>query len=812
MAACQHWTARHTRYADNMKSVRYRFGDYLLDAAARELWRAGQRIAIPPKSLECLAYLLQHNGRAVGRDELIAAVWGRVDASDTLLTQTIWRARRVIGDVGDHSLRTVPRFGYRWVAPVRVESVAVEADVVTASRDIEMPASAAASVDANSAAANTESEETLSVTEVPVGSNRSTRRWRAVGGIALFAVLVFAGLALRRNVQTSPSSAPVRALVVVLPVNVSDASSETTWIRLGAMDYVASRLREARLNVLPSERVVAIAKPAAGATGPDAQERKRLTGLTQADYLLVPRATFAEGTWRFSIDAYHDGHARTYRAEASSPLPAANLVAALFLGDTAHASTLDNSPPDEVNEIMQRVDAALLEGDLGKARDLLDRTPADRRADPRLRVRDGRVAFRAGRLDDAQAAFASLVAGNAVVPIAIRALGEMGLGGVAIRQHRLQDAERHYSAALAALGPAGDMNLLGRAYTERAVVQGSLGRVDLAVADIGRARSELERSGDPIGLASLDLNGALIENQRGHYAEATAMFDRATDVYQRFDIADQLVTALIGKVDTQLTVLDHAGAVESSTRAWNLLPRLEDHLLIEFMATRHVQALRANGRLAEASRVLDRFDASGDHTSADPVFGVLRAAVLVDQGKAPLALRLADSILHDFEQAPAGSCSDTVPQAAIVLTEAALQSRNVEAAAPLLARLSEFAASPQDPDWTFADELTHAQLLAARGNPEADRHFAAALAFADSAREPNRTVLASAAYANYAVARSDRSRAAALLDRVKAYVDRDYRAARAAALLHSFLGDTSDANAAVVQARALAGERATGHP
>ena len=107
-----------------MKAVRYRFGDYLLDAAARELWRGEERIAIPPKSLECLAYLLQHHGRAVGRDELIAAVWGRVDASDTLLTQTIWRARRAIGDDGDHNLRTVPRFGYRWVAPVRVEAIA----------------------------------------------------------------------------------------------------------------------------------------------------------------------------------------------------------------------------------------------------------------------------------------------------------------------------------------------------------------------------------------------------------------------------------------------------------------------------------------------------------------------------------------------------------------------------------------------------------------------------------------------------------------------------------------------------------------
>jgi len=789
-----------------MKPVRYRFDDYVLDAAARELQRGDQRIAIPPKSLECLAYLLQHNGRAVGRDELIAAVWGRVDASDTLLTQTIWRARRAIGDDGDdgdQSLRTVPRFGYRWVAPVRVEPVAAEGGLAMPAGGIDVPHPAAVSADA---------EAPARVAQIPRRGVGSTRQWLAVSGVALVAFIVFAGLAWRRSTQTSPPSGPVRSLVVVLPVNMAGSSSETTWIRLGAMDYVASRLREARLNVLPSERVVAISKATAGAAGPDAKERDRLAGLTNADYLLVPRAAFADGTWQFSIDAYRGGRARTYRAEAALPLPAANLAVARFLADSGHPSTFDQSPPDEINEIAQRIDAATLEGDLGKARDLLDHVSADLRADPRLRVRDGRVAFRAGKLEAAEAAFTPLVADNADVPVAIRALGEMGLGGVAIRRHRFEDAERHYSAALAALGPAGDMNLRGRAFTERAVVQGSLGRVDLAVADIGRARNELERSGDPLGLASLDLNGALIENQRGHYADANAMFDRATDVFARFDIADQLAIALAGKVDTQMTVLDHAGAVQSSMRAWNLLPRLEDRLLIEFMATRHVQALRANGRLAEAARVLDRFGATGDHPSADPVFGVLRAAVLIDQGKAPLALRLADSILHDFEQAPAGSCSDTVPQAAIVLTEAALQSRNVDAAAPLLARLSEFAASPQDPEWTFADELTRGELLAARGDPAADRHFAAALSFADGAREPARTVIAGAAYANYAAARGDRPRAEALLDRLKPYAALDYRAARAASLLHSFLGESAPADAAGVQARALAGERTSGNP
>ena len=96
----------------------YRFGEFELDPALRELSRGGERVAMPPKSLECLAYLIAHRDRAVGRDELISAVWGRVEVNDTVVAQTLMRARKPLDDTGNKQLtiRTVPRFGYRWVA------------------------------------------------------------------------------------------------------------------------------------------------------------------------------------------------------------------------------------------------------------------------------------------------------------------------------------------------------------------------------------------------------------------------------------------------------------------------------------------------------------------------------------------------------------------------------------------------------------------------------------------------------------------------------------------------------------------------
>jgi DNA-binding winged helix-turn-helix (wHTH) protein len=109
-----------------MAAVNYTFAGFQLDPAGRELLQDGARVSLPPKSFDCLVYLVQHRDRAVGRDELISAVWGRADVSVALLAQTLLRARRAVGDTGTEqtAIRTVPRFGYRWIAPTEARAVA----------------------------------------------------------------------------------------------------------------------------------------------------------------------------------------------------------------------------------------------------------------------------------------------------------------------------------------------------------------------------------------------------------------------------------------------------------------------------------------------------------------------------------------------------------------------------------------------------------------------------------------------------------------------------------------------------------------
>jgi DNA-binding winged helix-turn-helix (wHTH) protein len=104
-------------------SRRYRFLGYRVDPALRRLTFAGRPIALQAKAFHVILYLIEHRTRAVARDELIKAVWGRADVADAALAEAVLMARRALNDVGCEQIiiQTVFRYGYQWIAPVEME-------------------------------------------------------------------------------------------------------------------------------------------------------------------------------------------------------------------------------------------------------------------------------------------------------------------------------------------------------------------------------------------------------------------------------------------------------------------------------------------------------------------------------------------------------------------------------------------------------------------------------------------------------------------------------------------------------------------
>src|SRR6516225_12197056 len=101
----------------------YEFGNFRLDAGKRALLNVhGTPISLTPKVYDTLAYLVQHAGTVLDKEELLRAVWPDTAIEENNLTQNISQLRRVLGErLGEHRyIVTLPGRGYEFVARVKV--------------------------------------------------------------------------------------------------------------------------------------------------------------------------------------------------------------------------------------------------------------------------------------------------------------------------------------------------------------------------------------------------------------------------------------------------------------------------------------------------------------------------------------------------------------------------------------------------------------------------------------------------------------------------------------------------------------------
>jgi TolB-like protein/DNA-binding winged helix-turn-helix (wHTH) protein/Tfp pilus assembly protein PilF len=99
---------------------RWSFGTAAFDERAMQLFVRGRAVGLELKPLEVLRYLLQRPGEAVGKEDLIKAVWAGRIISDSALTSTIAKLREALGEE-QNAIRTVHGFGYRLDTEVRAD-------------------------------------------------------------------------------------------------------------------------------------------------------------------------------------------------------------------------------------------------------------------------------------------------------------------------------------------------------------------------------------------------------------------------------------------------------------------------------------------------------------------------------------------------------------------------------------------------------------------------------------------------------------------------------------------------------------------
>ena len=99
----------------------YEFGRFRVKSDERVLLRGDELVPLTPKAFDILLTLLENDGRIVNKDDLMKKVWPNTFVEEGNLTQNVSLLRKALGESanGPQFIETVPRRGYRFVAPVK---------------------------------------------------------------------------------------------------------------------------------------------------------------------------------------------------------------------------------------------------------------------------------------------------------------------------------------------------------------------------------------------------------------------------------------------------------------------------------------------------------------------------------------------------------------------------------------------------------------------------------------------------------------------------------------------------------------------
>src|SRR6266404_1923748 len=221
-----------------------RFGVYEFDLRSGELRKHGIRIKLQEQPCQILAILLEHRGEMVTREELQRRLWPSdtfVDFDHSLNT-AVMRLREALNDSSENPrfIETLPRRGYRFVAPVEEKSASVTETAQGETGEVRASQSAIA-----------KNDPTLS-SGLPATAGKAVgrlpRRVVVLAAIFLLGLVLAGGLAVRYLRKPSVVTAPPDQItsLVVLPFENLSADKDQAYFADGMTDELIAHLAKIR--------------------------------------------------------------------------------------------------------------------------------------------------------------------------------------------------------------------------------------------------------------------------------------------------------------------------------------------------------------------------------------------------------------------------------------------------------------------------------------------------------------------------------------------------------------------------------------
>jgi adenylate cyclase len=105
---------------------RLKVGNWIVDPSLNSMSSEGGTIRLEPKVMGVLLCLAQHPGETLSKEQLFQAVWPNIIVTEYVLRRCIAELRRAFDDDAgnSHIIETIPKRGYRLLAPVTAPAAA----------------------------------------------------------------------------------------------------------------------------------------------------------------------------------------------------------------------------------------------------------------------------------------------------------------------------------------------------------------------------------------------------------------------------------------------------------------------------------------------------------------------------------------------------------------------------------------------------------------------------------------------------------------------------------------------------------------
>lgn len=221
------------------KDFTYEFGKFVLNPKEKILLADGRHVHLPAKEFETLLLLVEHNGQALSKEEMMSAVWQDSFVEEGNLAKQISRLRKILNTSDGEFIETIPKHGYRFSADLHRVVDEITTPVILEKRTVNRVTLAF--------------EQEIGPKALPAPA-KSLFRWPIIAVISLIAVIASAGFYIwSKRINTA---AQMRTMAV-LPLHPLSSDEDVKVIGLGLTDTLITKLGSLRrVIVRPTNAVV----------------------------------------------------------------------------------------------------------------------------------------------------------------------------------------------------------------------------------------------------------------------------------------------------------------------------------------------------------------------------------------------------------------------------------------------------------------------------------------------------------------------------------------------------------------------------